>query len=71
MDQVVVRMRFNFHLFRGMRQQVVVLMFWSECVVREKKFGGGKTEIKENWAANGQANVASYFGHKECANYIF
>jgi hypothetical protein len=62
MDMIVVEMRFNLHFFRGMRRQVVVLMFWSECVVREKKFGGGKSEIKEKWAANGQANVAGYFG---------
>jgi hypothetical protein len=40
-----------------MRQQVVLVAVWSECVVREKFGGGGNPEIKENWAANGQANL--------------
>lgn len=27
-----------------------------------RSLAGGKSEIKEKWAANGQANVAGYFG---------
>lgn len=36
-----------------------------------RRFGGAANpEIKEVRAANGQANVAGYFRHKEWANYI-
>lgn len=69
MDDLVVEMRFDLHLFRGTRQQVGDMNVLASCC-REKKLEG-KGDKKKIGAANGQANdlpcnVRFILGHKEC-----
>lgn len=54
MDDLLVEMRFDFHLFREMRQQVGDMNVLDELL--EERSWRGKADKKKIGAANGQAN---------------
>jgi hypothetical protein len=56
MDDDVVEMRFTFHLIRWLRRWKSDVVVSERMCCQGEELAGGVRAIKENWAANGQAN---------------